>query len=128
MPIEEHHHLIVQAWVANPILDPREGEAWLLSMIEAIGMTLLAPPQAVYSDMPGNRGLTVSALITTSHVVLHLWDEDRPAELQLDVYSCKAYSKEIIFERIKERFAPLSVRYKFIDRRHGLSLFNEDHH
>jgi S-adenosylmethionine/arginine decarboxylase-like enzyme len=121
----DHHHLIVQAWVRRSLTEPAEGIAWVTDLLRKLDMTLMLPPQAAYSDIPGNRGLTVVALITTSHISLHFWDEPTPAELQLDVYSCKSYRKEIVFEAIKERFMPVSIRYKFIDRQRSLILLDE---
>jgi S-adenosylmethionine/arginine decarboxylase-like enzyme len=123
----DHHHLIVQAWVRRPLVEPAAGIRWITEVLDKLGMTLMLPPQAAYSESSGNRGLTVLAAITTSHISLHFWDELQPAELQLDVYSCKAYRKETVFEAIREQFAPISIRYKFIDRQRSLILFDEVH-
>ena len=38
--------------------------------------------------MPGNRGVTAFAIIETSHIAMHIWDEPNPALVQLDVYTC----------------------------------------
>lgn len=121
----DHHHLIVHALIRRPIVKPDEAVEWVTALAHQLGMTLMAPPQAAYSDVSGNRGVTAVALITTSHISIHLWDETQPAELQLDVYSCKAYRKEIVFDAIKERFLPINIRYKFIDRLRNLTLYNE---
>ena len=29
--------------------------------------------------MPGNRGITAVAIIETSHITMHIWDEPNPA-------------------------------------------------
>ena len=123
----EHHHLVIQAWIRHPLHEPKDGIAWFHTLIKRIGMTLLLEPQAVCSEMEKNKGLTVVAVITTSHISMHIWDEQSPAEMQLDVYSCKSYEKEIIFNLIKETMDPISIRYKFINRSTGLHLYNEDH-
>jgi S-adenosylmethionine/arginine decarboxylase-like enzyme len=48
---------------------------WMRDFVESIGMKILMGPFAKYLDIPGNRGLTVAAIIETSHIVLHSWDE-----------------------------------------------------
>lgn len=122
----EHHHLVVQTWIRRPPSKPEEGVSWLLTLIDHIGMTLLLSPQAIYSTMEGNKELTAVAVITTSHISMHVWDEQSPAEMQLDVYSCKSYRKEVIFNLINDTLDPISIMYKFIDRSSGLNLYNED--
>jgi S-adenosylmethionine/arginine decarboxylase-like enzyme len=47
-------------------------------------MKILIGPIAKYLDVPGNRGLTVAAIIETSHIVMHCWDECSPGLMQLD--------------------------------------------
>ena len=47
--------------------------------------------------------------------MLHSWEKTEPNLVQLDVYSCKDYDKNIVIEEIN-RFKPLSLKYKFIDR------------
>jgi len=72
--------------------------------------------------MKGNRGLTVAAIIETSHVVLHSWDEQDPAMLQLDVYTCGAFDPRLVFEWIEEYYNPVKMEYKYLDREHGLTI------
>ncbi|MCI5046981.1 MAG: S-adenosylmethionine decarboxylase [Aquisalinus sp.] len=120
-----HHHLIVQCRTKLPIMDTDEAVGWIKKLTKLLDMEILAGPHAVYSDIKGNRGLTASAIITTSHIALHLWDEPDPAEMQLDVYSCKSYRKEVVFHELKSRFNPSTIRFKFIDREHGLDTWNE---
>lgn len=125
-PSIEHHHLIVSALVQKPMMEPEQGVAWIKRMISHIEMDLLAEPTARYCTLEGNKGLTVTAIITTSHIALHLWDEPIPAELQLDIYSCRSYDKRDVFADIKKTFRPISMSYKHIDRRTGLIPYNEE--
>ena len=81
-------------------------------------MNILHGPVAKYCDSPGNQGMTVFAVIETSHIVAHIWDEDTPAKLQLDVYSCKDFDINTVFEHIKI-LVPSNVQYKFLDREHN---------
>lgn len=110
-----HHHLVVRAELASPPSDPIYITEWKRNLVEAIGMKILMGPYAAYSEMPGNRGLTVATVIETSHIVLHVWDEESPGLMQLDVYSCAEFDKRIIFDAIKE-FEPTHMDWRFLDR------------
>jgi hypothetical protein len=70
--------------------------------------------------MIGNRGITGVAIIETSHIVMHCWDEPDPALLQFDVYSCGEFDPETICEKIKKDFNTTKIEYKFLDREHDL--------
>ena len=110
-----HHELVVNARLLDPPKDPIYIEGWLRTLIEKIGMKILLGPYAVYSEMPGNRGLTVITAIETSSITLHVWDEDKPGHLRLNVYSCAEFDKNTIFEAVQE-FNPTHIDYKFLDR------------
>jgi S-adenosylmethionine/arginine decarboxylase-like enzyme len=52
--------------------------AGLKQFIEEIGMKVMMGPYVKYSHMVGNRGITGAAIIETSHIVMHVWDEPEP--------------------------------------------------
>ncbi|WP_202818639.1 S-adenosylmethionine decarboxylase [Brucella pituitosa] len=116
-----HKHLIIRAEISNPPSESQVDDTvvWLKSLIQKINMKILMGPYATYSHVQDNRGITVAAIIETSHVVLHTWDESSPAILQLDVYSCAPFPLESIFSSL-EFFSPSKVEYKFLDREHSL--------
>lgn len=114
-----HKHLIVRAEVNNPPVDESWAIQWISQLTTDIGMNILLGPFAKYLDVPGNRGLTVATIIETSHIVMHVWDEDKPAMLQLDVYTCGPLNTDIIFNAINE-FDPAKIEYKYLDREHSL--------
>ena len=115
-----HKHLVVRAEVKNPPRDEGRIVEWIGDLIPDIGMKVLIGPFAKYLDVVGNRGLTVAAIIETSHVAMHVWDETDPGLLQLDVYTCGPLDTSIIF-RYLEQFEPVKVEYKYLDREHGLT-------
>jgi S-adenosylmethionine/arginine decarboxylase-like enzyme len=78
-------------------------------------MKILAGPYATKVTKTGNAGITGVAIIETSHVVVHTWDENNPAVIQLDVYSCKDFKKSDILECLEE-FETVQVDYKYFDR------------
>lgn len=115
-----HKHLIIRAEINNPIVDPSYmSETWLPNLIETIGMKVLGGPYSIYCDVEGNRGLTAVAIIETSHVALHIWDEAEPAMLQLDVYTCGQLDPYDVVSSIQE-MEPVLIEMKYLDREHNL--------
>jgi S-adenosylmethionine/arginine decarboxylase-like enzyme len=115
-----HKHLIVRAEAVSPPMDEEFLRCWLEKFIEEIGMKVMMGPYVKYSNMVGNRGITGAAIIETSHIVMHVWDEPDPALLQFDVYSCGEFDPETICEKIKKDFNTTKIEYKFLDREHDL--------
>ena len=115
-----HKHLIVRAEVYRPPMDEEFLKGWLNKFIEEIGMKVMMGPYVKYSDMIGNRGITGAAIIETSHIVMHVWDEVHPALMQFDVYSCGEFDPETICKKIEKDFTVHKINYKFLDREHDL--------
>lgn len=111
-----HKHLIVRAEVNKPPLLVSYLESWLNEFITFIGMKVFMGPYVKYCNMPGNRGITAVAIIETSHIAMHVWDEVSPALMQFDVYSCGEFDPEVICKKIKKDFDVLKIEYKFLDR------------
>jgi S-adenosylmethionine/arginine decarboxylase-like enzyme len=116
-----HKHLIIRAEAKNPPVDEKILTEWFKKFIEEIGMKVMMGPYVKYSHMIGNRGITGAAIIETSHIVMHVWDEPDPALLQFDVYSCGEFDPETICEKIKKDFNTTKIEYKFLDRENNLS-------
>jgi len=117
----KHKHLIVRAEVSNPPIYEQTITDWASNLIRDIGMKIMMGPYVKYSHMIGNRGITGAAIIETSHIVMHVWDEPNPALLQFDVYSCGEFDPETICEKIKKDFNTTKIEYKFLDRENNLS-------
>ena len=116
-----HKHLIVRAEAKNPPMDEAVLTEWFKKFIDEIGMKVMMGPYVKYSHMIGNRGITGAAIIETSHIVMHVWDEPDPALLQFDVYSCGEFDPETICNKIKRDFNTTKIEYKFLDRENDLS-------
>ena len=110
-----HHLLVVNARVKKPPVDPTFVDQWKTNLVKDIGMKILRGPFSLYHDMPGNRGLTSVTIIETSHIALHVWDEESPGLMRLDVYSCAEFDIDVILRALEE-FEPTYVDYKFLDR------------
>jgi S-adenosylmethionine/arginine decarboxylase-like enzyme len=79
-------------------------------------MKLLAGPYTTYVSDLGNKGMTSVAIIETSHIALHIWDETNPGLMQLDVYSCADFNPQDIFDEVDRVFNTVKMEYKFLDR------------
>ena len=115
-----HKHLIIRAEAKNPPMDVAVLRKWFQKFINEIGMKVMMGPYIKYSKMIGNRGITGAAIIETSHIVMHVWDEPDPALLQFDVYSCGEFDPETICNKIKKDFNTTKIEYKFLDRENDL--------
>jgi len=115
-----HKHLIVRAEAIRPPMDEEILTEWLKDFIESINMKVLMGPYVRYHDVPGNRGITGAAIIETSHIVMHVWDEVNPALMQFDVYSCGEFDEASICKKIQKDFEITKIEYKYLNRETGL--------
>tara|TARA_B100001564_G_C20529767_1_gene619163 strand:+ start:488 stop:871 length:384 start_codon:yes stop_codon:yes gene_type:complete len=123
----QHKHLLIRAEVDNCPSKDDLGYVltWMNILINKINMKLMQGPNISYVDQVGNRGITCMALIETSHIVLHIWDEESPGLFQLDVYSCKSFDLHIVLDCLKDSFKITKLQYKFLDRKSDLVLIDE---
>jgi S-adenosylmethionine/arginine decarboxylase-like enzyme len=119
-----HKHLLVRAQISNPVLDIDQISKWISTLVDSIQMKILHGPVSVYCNKEGNRGITAFAIIETSHIVLHTWDEETPATLQLDVYTCSELEIDLVFNALSI-FQPITLDYKFLDREQGFTDITE---
>ena len=115
-----HKHLIVRAEVNNPPKDVDKLTEWLKDFIASIHMKIMLGPYVAYCNNEGNRGITGVAVIETSHIAIHVWDEPVPALMQLDVYSCAEFNPYLIADKLKKDFDVVKLDYKFLNRETGL--------
>ena len=123
---QKHKHLIVRADIG---WSPKEEDLnkvsdWIRSLIKKIQMKLLAGPYTTYVNELGNKGMTSVAIIETSHIALHIWDETNPGLMQLDVYSCADFTPQDVFDEVEEMFYTKKIEYKFLDREKELVEVN----
>tara|TARA_B100000902_G_C27115603_1_gene815901 strand:+ start:584 stop:949 length:366 start_codon:yes stop_codon:yes gene_type:complete len=112
----KHKHLLISSeFTKTPFINTEFTKSWIWDLVKKIDMEILYAPRAVRCDKKGNEGVSAFCLITTSHICLHSWEKTEPNLVQLDVYSCKDYDINIIIGEIN-KFKPLSLKYKFIDR------------
>ena len=92
----QHKHLIIRAEVNRPLVTEKGLKRWLRDLVKTIEMKIIAGPYARYVTNESNRGLTGVVMIETSHIAIHIWDENLPALVQCDVYSCVNFSCIVI--------------------------------
>ena len=96
----EHKHIIIRATVKKPPTQTDVIKQWVRNLVKKLNMKPLGETVAVYVDKKGNRGLTCLQAIDTSHIAFHSWDEDKPALVQLDVYTCGHLNKQTVFDAL----------------------------
>lgn len=116
----KHEHLLIRSEVANAPCGIEYTERWMRTLVDDLGMEIMIGPFGEYSTLEGNEGLTMGVCITTSHIMLHVWDRCTPAIVQLDVYSCKAVDKNVVMKALSA-FHPINTEYKFLDRENGFA-------
>lgn len=110
-----HQHLLMKVWVIKPPRDVESINKWFVDLVHKVKMEVVAGPTSVYVDYPGNEGLTGTVTLATSHASIHIWDHEEPAMIQFDIYSCKCFTFEDVFEQFKE-WIPLKAEWVMIDR------------
>ena len=110
-PIKVHKHLIIRAEANKVPTDEKQLTEWLKDFIDYIHMKILMGPYVKYCNVEGNRGITGIAVIETSHIAIHVWDEPNPALMQIDVYSCAEFDVDQIAEKIKADFDVIKLDY-----------------
>lgn len=116
MSLLVHKHLLIRAEVNIPIINKNKAIKFLKKLIKSINMKAMYGPTASYCKMKGNRGVTAFAIIETSHIAMHIWDEVNPALVQLDVYSCADMDPNRVIEILNQELETVKIEYKFLDR------------
>lgn len=112
----EHQHLLVKADIIGFPEHEDIMNRFLEDIVDAINMKVLMAPRSRYLNEKGNRGMSGDVVIETSHVSCHIWDERKPALLQLDVYSCKGFDPKAVLRVIDYYFIIVSHRAILLDR------------
>ena len=117
-----HKHLLINAKVNKPMKSEDEAIEFLKDLVDSINMKIIKGPFASYVEVIGNRGLTAMVMIETSHIAFHIWDEESPALLQFDLYTCGSLDAELVLTTIDKSFKVTSLEYQLFDRKDGFVL------
>lgn len=131
----KHKHLIASAKIKSPPRSAEYVENVIAAVIGYMGMNIakfkdcegnkVKNPIAYYCNMNGNRGVTGVAILETSHCAIHVWDEEHPAKMEFDIYSCSDFAPKDIIEILNAFFDIEEIQYKFLDRETGLITLDE---
>lgn len=121
MFVPNHLHLITRAHVEHPPTSEEELNDWLTELVSLVGMQVVAGPTSVYVSEPGNEGVTGTITLATSHASIHVWDHEHPSLVQFDIYSCKEFSKETVFDHLN-KFRIVDLQWIYIDRNSGIRV------
>ena len=116
----KHKHLIIRAEVNSPITSEKEIKKWLRNLVKKIDMKIIKGPYASYVSKEGNRGITGVVMIETSHIAIHICDEERPALVQCDVYSCAEFSTNEVLAEFN-MMEVVKMDYLLLDRANMMS-------
>lgn len=117
-----HNHLLVNGWTLNP---PKEEQVlinWMRDLVESIDMKILQGPYASYVTKEGNRGLTAIVMIETSHIAMHIWDEELPSKVQFDLYTCGELPTKKILDNMEENLGVFNYTHLVLERTEGFVI------
>ena len=117
-----HKHLMLHGYINNPPTDTEVVINWLREFIQFLGMKILQGPFSSYVNEVGNKGLTAVAMIETSHIAFHIWDEASPSLIQFDVYTCGQLDVQKTIDELEKFFDFSSYEYRVYDREVGFEL------
>ena len=120
-----HNHLLLNGFTNKPPKDEAETIEWMRQLVEVIDMKILQGPFASYVTKEGNRGLTCVVMIETSHIALHVWDEEEPAFVQFDLYTCGRLPAGFIIDKLKEELGLFEGSYLVLERGEGFRTLDQ---
>lgn len=112
----QHKHILINAIIKRPITKIHEGEKFLSDLVTTIDMKRLIRPVCRYVETEGNRGMTGAILIETSHIAFHIWDEEEPAKLRFDLYTCGVLNEQLVLKFVNRQFGFISGDWMLLDR------------
>lgn len=100
----------------NPPKEEAHLNEFFKKLVNKVRMVVVAGPTSVYVNEPGNEGITGTVTLATSHSSIHVWDADRPAMFQFDLYSCSCFTAEEVLEELNSWFTLESANWIMLDR------------
>lgn len=117
-----HKHLLLRGMITDAPTSEQVVIDWLKDFVDKIGMKIIQGPFASMVTAEGNRGLTASVMIETSHIAFHIWDEMEPSLLQFDLYTCSDLHINYTLDLISSFFKFTEYQYMVLDRQNGFKI------
>lgn len=109
-----YHLLMDMSGCTENINNPLLVKKFLEELVVALDMKPIGGPTVVYVDWDEGKGVSGVQLITTSTITFH-GDDDGKC-VYLDVFSCKEYEPDVVFNLVKRYFEPQHIQHKWILR------------
>lgn len=117
-----HNQIILNGYIDKPFTSTDDAINWLKELVDKIGMNIVQGPYSSYVDVPGNRGITAMVMIETSHIAFHIWDEEDPALLQFDLYTCSTLDSNLVIDELNKKMGLISYEYMILERAKGFNV------
>ena len=121
-----HNHLLVNGYSLIPPTDEGKTIEWMKNLVESIDMKIIQGPFASYVTKEGNRGLTAIVMIETSHIAMHVWDEEDPAFVQFDLYTCSTLPVERVLKDLEDTFGLHNYQSMVLERSSGFKVIERE--
>jgi len=120
--VAQHNHLLVNGWTLNPPTEESTLVQWMSDLVLEINMKVLIGPFAKYVEAVGNRGLTGAVVIETSHIAMHIWDEELPAKIQFDLYTCGELPVKKVLDSLEVHLGVFNYTHLVLNRVDGFVI------
>lgn len=117
-----HNQLLLNGHAKNPIIGEQDAIEWMTDLVQQIDMNIIQGPYASYVTKEGNRGVTCVVMIETSHIALHVWDEEDPALIQFDLYTCSNLPVNDVIANLREKLGLIDYQFMVIERSSGFNV------
>lgn len=117
-----HNQLLINGYSDTPPTDEAFIKQWMENLVREIDMKIIQGPYTAYVTKEGNRGLTAIVMIETSHIALHVWDEDNPGMVQFDLYTCSTLPVQDVIDNLKLNLGLKDYSYMVIERENGFDI------
>ena len=114
-----HIHMFGTVWFRNPPVNEQTGNDYLIGLVKAINMNVLAGPYSVTCTSEGNEGVTGAIVLEFSHASFHSWHMLPKPFLTFDVYSCANFEEILVINHIDKFFGINDISYSLFDRTDG---------
>jgi S-adenosylmethionine/arginine decarboxylase-like enzyme len=121
-----HNHLLVNGYSLIPPTDEGKTVEWMKNLVESIDMKIIQGPFASYVSKEGNRGLTAIVMIETSHIAMHVWDEEDPAFVQFDLYTCSTLPVDRVLKNLEDTFGLHNYQSMVLERSSGFKVIAKE--
>lgn len=121
-----HNHLLVNGYALIPPTDEGKTIEWMKNLVQSIDMKIIQGPFASYVTKEGNRGLTAIVMIETSHIAMHVWDEEDPAFVQFDLYTCSTLPVEKVLKDLEDTFGLHNYQSMVLERSQGFKVIERE--